>query len=340
LETREVLMRKTICTLMMAGVMMTGAAKAEDYVMQTASTGGTFHPVGVAISTLSKVKLLPSENFSLTAVNSAGSGANLQAMASGTADFSILQGLFGYYAARGTGPLSTPMEDIRSVSMLWQNVEHFILRNDLVDTGTAADIVAAKGAGAGMGARNSGSLGSGTLLMEGLGLNAEEDFQMIYSGYGPTLDAMANGQIEFASIPAGVPAGAITQILATNGDDVTILNVTPEEAEAMDGGRELWTAYTIPPNSYPGQDEAIQTIAQPNFLAVNDDVSEDHVYKLTKALYENLPFLQSIHPATKAMSLEVAIAGLPTPLHPGAVRYYREVGLDIPERLLPPEMQD
>jgi len=67
--------------------------------------------------------------------------------------------------------------------------------------------------------------------------------------------------------------------------------------------------YTIAAGTYPGQTEDVQTIAQPNFLAVNADVDENHVYLLTKAIYENLPFLQAIHPATKAMSVEAATAG-------------------------------
>jgi hypothetical protein len=57
------------------------------------------------------------------------------------------------------------------------------------------------------------------------------------------------------------------------------------------------------------------------------------VYQVTKTIYENLPFLNNIHKATKAMSLEEALDGLPVPLHPGAARYYEEAGLDIPEEL-------
>jgi TRAP transporter TAXI family solute receptor len=79
--------------------------------------------------------------------------------------------------------------------------------------------------------------------------------------------------------------------------------------------------------------EPITTIAQPNFLAVRHDVTEEDVYQLTKAVYENLAFLQGIHKATKAMALEKAIAGLPLPLHPGAVRYYEEVGISVPAEL-------
>ena len=78
----------------------------------------------------------------------------------------------------------------------------------------------------------------------------------------------------------------------------------------------------------------MNTIAQPNFLAVNANVDEEHVYLLTKTLYENLPFLQAIHKATKAMNKDAAMAGLPVPLHPGAARYYKEIGLTVPDSLM------
>ena len=78
----------------------------------------------------------------------------------------------------------------------------------------------------------------------------------------------------------------------------------------------------------------MNTIAQPNFLAVNASVDEEHVYQLTKTMYENLGFLQAIHNATKAMAVEKAMAGLPVPLHPGAARYYKEVGLNVPQHLM------
>jgi TRAP transporter TAXI family solute receptor len=320
-----------------ASIALGGAAQAQDaadYVLNTASTGGTYHPVGTAISTLSKVKLLPREKFSLTAVNSAGSGANVQAMAAGTADFAILQGLFGSYAKTGTGPISEPQENLRSVTMLWQNVEQFIVASDKAATGTVEDLVALKGMAAGMGRQNSGTIGSNTVLLSGLGIDVASDFDLVDAGYGPTADALANGQAVAAGMPAGPPTGAITRLLASNEGKFTLLDVTEEQRMKMDGGRNLWVPYTIAAGTYPGQDKDVNTIAQPNFLAVNADVDENHVYLLTKTMYENLPFLQAIHPATKAMAVEKALAGLPVPLHPGAQRYYEEVGLEIPESLM------
>ena len=318
-----------------AGLVTSGGAFAQstDYVLNTASTGGTYHPVGTAISTLSKIKLLPKQKFSLTAVNSAGSGANVQALSAGTADFAILQGLFGSYAVTGTGPVSEPQENLRSITMLWQNVEQFVVAADKATTGTVEDLTTLKGRSGGMGKQNSGTIGSNTVLLSGLGLSLE-DFTLVDAGYGPTADALANGQAVAAGIPSGPPTGAITKLMASNEGKFTILDVTAEQAAAMDGGRNLWVPYTIAAGTYPGQAKDVNTIAQPNFLAVNASVDEEHVYLLTKTMYENLPFLQAIHPATKAMMVEAAMAGLPAPLHPGAARYHSEVGLAITAHLM------
>ncbi|PHR87349.1 MAG: C4-dicarboxylate ABC transporter substrate-binding protein [Blastopirellula sp.] len=309
-------------------------AQSKDYILNTASTGGTYHPVGTAISTLSKIKLLPKKKFSLTAVNSAGSGANVQALGSGTADFAILQGLFGSYAATGTGPVSAPQKNIRSVTMLWQNVEQFVLANSKIKTGTVGDLKNLSGMSMAMGKQNSGTIGSNTVLLSGLGVDINKDYKLVHAGYGPTADALANGQALGAGMPSGPPTGAITKLMAANEGKFTILNVTAEQAKAMDGGRNLWVPYTIAAGTYPGQTKDITTIAQPNFLAVNASVDEEHVYQLTKTMYENLGFLSAIHPATKVMAVEKAMAGLPVPLHAGAARYYKEVGLDVPAHLM------
>jgi len=331
-------MFKRITTVVSAAVLSTtllSSAQAADYILNTASTGGTYHPVGTAIATLSKVKLLPKQKFSLTAVNSAGSGANVQALAANTAQFAILQGLYGSFAATGTGPVSEKQQNLRSVSMLWQNVEQFVLAKDLASTGTVADMIAAKGSSMAMGKENSGTLGSNSVLLENMldGALADE-YSLVHAGYGPSVDALVNGNAVGGGFPAGPPTSAITKLMSTNGDKFVLLDVTADEAIKMDGGRNLWTPYTIAAGTYPGQDKDVQTIAQPNFLAVNVDVDEEHVYQLTKTIYENLPFLQAIHGATKAMDVSKALDGLPVPLHPGAARYYKEVGIEIPDGLM------
>lgn len=323
-----------------ASIAVSGASvqaqDAANYVLATASTGGTYYPVGVALATMVKVKLEPKQKIGMSAISSAGSGENVRLIREGEAQFGIMQGLFGYYAASGTGPLAEvgPQENLRSVSMLWQNVEHFIVSSDVATTGTVEDIVALKGEAMALGRQNSGTIGSNATILSGFGIDIENDYELVFAGYGPSAEALQNGQVKGIGTPAGVPVGAVSQLMAAAGDSVTLLSFTEEQMATADGDRGLWTPYTIEAGTYPGQVADVQTIAQPNFLATSADLPDDHVYEITKAMYENLPFLQAIHPATKAMSIEAAIAGLPLPLHPGAQRYYEEIGLEIPERLI------
>ncbi|EPF7974330.1 TAXI family TRAP transporter solute-binding subunit [Vibrio harveyi] len=317
------------------GIAANAAAEDRSYILATASTGGTYYPVGVALATLSKVKLAPKHHFSLSAISSAGSGENVKLLNENEAQFAILQGLYGAWAWSGEGPYekSGRQEQLRSVSMLWQNVEHFIVRSDLAKTGTVTDLNNLDGKKFSIGKKNSGTENSGRQIMKGLKVDPDK-FNLAYMGYGGSASALQNGTIDGMNTPAGVPVGAVTQAFAALGKDISILSFTDEQIKEANGNYNLWTKYEIPANTYPGLDKPITTIAQPNFLAVRQDISEEDVYQLTKAIYENLPFLQGIHKATKAMAIEKAIAGLPVPLHPGAARYYKEMGIEIPSDLM------
>ena len=325
----------TLLIVLLVSILPAQAAENRSYILGTASTGGTYYPVGVAVATLSKVKLEPKHKMSLSAISSAGSGENVKLLRENEAQFAILQGLYGAWAWGGEGRVkeSGPQKHLRSVTMLWQNVEHFVVLSKHVKSGTVADLKALAGKKFSIGKRNSGTEGSGRQILGGLGIDADA-FDLVYMGYGPSADALQNGAIEGMNIPAGIPASAVTRAYAALGDRVTTLNFTPDQNQQANSGYNLWTPFTIPANTYPGQSKDINTIAQPNFLAVREDISEQDVYLLTKTIYENLPFLNSIHKATTAMKLEKAINGLPAPLHPGAAKYYRERGMSIPDHLV------
>lgn len=335
--TRRALVAAVAAAAVAAASAGTAAAQdARNYILATASTGGTYYPVGVAIATLTKVKLEPGQKLGMSAISSAGSGENVKLMRDNEAQFAILQGLYGFYAATGTGPIEAdgPQKNLRSVSMLWQNVEHFVLAADKAPTGTIDDFAAAKGETMALGAQNSGTIGSNATILSGFDVDIYKDYELVYGGYGPAVEALQNGKAAGLSAPAGVPVSAITQLFSTMGDKATLLSFSPEQIDKANAGKDLWTEFVIPAGTYPGIDADLTTIAQPNFLAVNADVPEEDVYQITKTMYENLAFLQAIHPATAVMAIEKAIGGLPVPLHPGAARYYKEVGIEIPDRLM------
>ena len=315
-----------------------GSAQAqESYLLTTASTGGTYYPVGVALATLVKVRLQNSNGIDMSAISSAGSGENIKLLREGEAHFAILQGLFGAYARTGTGPIASdgPQENLRSITMLWPNVEHFVIRSSFVDTGTISDMGALEGRAVSLGAQNSGTIGSNRTILGNLGIDIDTFYELVYAGYNPSADALQNGQIDAMSTPAGAPVTAVSRVFAAMGSDATLLSFTDEQMEKANGGLGLWTRYVVPAGTYPNQDKDFNTIAQPNFLAVSADVPEETVYLITKTIFENLDFLRNIHPATSEMSLQTALGGLPLPLHPGALRYFEEAGLTIPDALRP-----
>ena len=320
--------------------MLSGlSARSESYILATATTGGTYYPVGVALATLTKVKLEPSGGPTLSAISSAGSSENIKLLRERQVGFAILQGIYGAWAKDGSGPLATegPQPHLRAVTTLWPNVEHWVVRQRFAPTGTSADLEILKGQRLSIGARNSGTEGSGRELLSRLGFNPDVDFDLVFQGYEPSADGLQNATLAAANLPAGPPVGAVIRAFAANGDRLRILSFSDDALARVNAPGTLWTRYLIPANTYPGQTADIPTLAQPNFLAVHKDVSDEDVYRITATIFENLPFLIAIHKATSDMSLETALPGLPLPLHPGAARYYAEAGLVIAPEFLPPE---
>ena len=324
--------------LPLAGIAGLAAAETRSYVLTTATTGGTYYPVGVALATLAKIHLQNAHGIDMSAISSAGSGENTVLLREGQAQFAIMQGLFGQWAREGSGALEEagPQENMRSIAMLWPNVEHFLIHSSLVETGTAADLANLEGRGFSIGARNSGTEHSNRFLFTNYGFDYES-WDLVFQGFGPSIDSLINGQVMGTNINSGIGVGTVTRAKAQMGDQVTLLSVSEDQLEMFDGGTGLYFAITIPGGTYPGIDDDVPTIAQPNFLAVNADVPEEDVYLFTRTIYENLGFLCNIHPATCDMSIDNALAGLPLPLHAGAARYYEEVGLEIPEGIAPVE---
>src|ERR671918_1118468 len=189
------------------------ARNPRQYILATATTGGTYYPVGVALATLTKVKLEPTDGIAMSAISSAGSGENVKLLREDQAQFAILQALFGAWAAEGTGMLEAegPQPHLRSISMLWVNVEHFVVTNDMVDSGTVDDLQEFNGAPFSIGARNSGTEGSGRTILQGLGIDPDEEFEVAHMGYTPTAEALQNGTIKGANLPGGVPVSAVAQ---------------------------------------------------------------------------------------------------------------------------------
>ena len=176
---------------------------------------------------------------------------------------------------------------------------------------------------------------SGDHILKSLGIDYEEKLNLAYMGYGATANAIQDGTIVGMNIPAGPPVTGVTRAFAMVGEKLSLLSFTDADIVAINKTYLLWSRFVIPADTYPNQPDAIQGVAHPNLLVVRDDIPEDEVYQITKTLWENLAALREIHKATSSVSLETALTGVGAPLHPGAIRYYREIGIEIPEALIP-----
>jgi TRAP transporter TAXI family solute receptor len=323
----------TLVFIAIIGVQTAAENKDKKFVsVATASTGGTYYPIGVGMANVWSSHL-KDEKIQSSGQSSAGSIENIELLREGEAQLAILQGLISSQAYAGNGSFEGKRyEDLRTISMLWPNVEHFVLMNDKVKTGTIDDI---KGTGFSVGPQASGTEQSTVVMMEGLGLT-KKDISPEYLGYSDTVSAMRDGRLDGGSLPAGIPISAITDMYASNVK-ASILEVTDEQLDAINNVSDTWYRYVIPAGTYPRVETDINTIAQPNLLSTTKEMDEETIYILTKTLYENLDEMYEVHSSAKEMTLETALDGVSVPLHAGAYKYFKEAGLDIPENLIPPE---
>ncbi len=309
------------------------------FLLGTATTGGTYHPVGVALSTLIKLKLLPGSNVDLTAINTDGSKENVELIRQDDIQFAIISALAGHEARTGTGQFANagPDEDLRAITALWLSTDHLLVRKEAVESGTIEDFLGLKGRPVSLGRQDSGTLLGNRKLMSALGVDIDSDFDLRELGYGESVEALAAGEIDGMSVSGGVPTGAVQDVFERLEDKVTALEISDEQLALIDGGRRLWQRVVIPSSTYPGQNRDIFTIGTPNILAVRADVSEEAVYEITKTIFEELEYLHGLHSTTRQISLDNAVNSLPLPIHDGAARYFAEKGVELP---LPPMQLD
>ena len=160
-------------------------------------------------------------------------------------------------------------------------------------------------------------------ILRAAGLSYQSLGKVEYLPFGESVELMKNRQLDVTLQSAGLGVSSIRD-LATS---VKIV-IVPIPADVIAKiGNAAYQQATIPAGTYEGQTADTPTAAVPNFLVTASTVPDDLVYQMTKVFYEQLDTLKSAHNAAKTIQLDNALKGMPVPLHPGAERYYKEVGL-------------
>lgn len=302
-----------------AALIIAATAHVQEFVtVLTGGTSGVYYPMGVALSQVYG-KAMPGAKTSAQVTKASAENLNLLQAGRGEIAFTLGDALNEAWKGNEEAGFKTPLKKLRTIAAIYPNYIQIVAN---ADSGikTLADL---KGKRIAVGAPKSGTELNARDIFRGAGMSYKDFSKVEYLPFGESVELMKNRQLDATLISAGLGVAAIRD-LATS---VKIV-IVPVPADVVAKiGEAAYQAGTVPANTYNGQTEAVATVAIQNFLVSHEGVSTDAAYKMTKAIFEHLPELQAAHAAAKAITRENAAKAPPAPLHAGAEKYYREIGL-------------
>ncbi|MCM3388247.1 TAXI family TRAP transporter solute-binding subunit [Ureibacillus chungkukjangi] len=307
-----------LCVGLLIGCQSNAERYGEPLIFTTGTTTGVFYSLGAGLSTLWTKEM--GKRVASQASN--GSVENLKLMSKGEANLAFTTVNIAYEAYNGEGTFKEkPYKEVRILGNLYPNVSHIVAVND----GKIQSIEDLKGKSFVYGAAGSSTEMESKLVLEAHGIAADE-VKGNYVGFTEATDLMRNGQVHAVNIYSGVPAAATTELISTL--DTKVLNFSPEAIKKMTEEYPWNFEYVIEANTYDKQPEPIITVGQYSTIVIDESVSEEAAYELTKLLWENVKELEKSFSIAKQFDPKKAIEGTAgVPLHPGAEKYYKEIGV-------------
>ncbi|MBL3592014.1 MAG: TAXI family TRAP transporter solute-binding subunit [Synergistaceae bacterium] len=312
-----------------------GAAAGEFVTIVTGSTGGTYYPVGTLLANRFNTAML-TKGYKFSAQSSGGTTENLEMLHSGQARMAIamcnLTGL-AYLGQDLYG--DSPNPDLRYVFGLWPDVSQFVITKSSGIKGWG-DL---KGKKIAVGPPASGTEFSTRTMLQAISGLTFDDIVPEYLGYSEAAQALQNGHIDGALLEAGVPTSAVTELYAGR-TEVDMLPYEGEDLKKLLEAAPWYAEVLIPAGTYPKQGRDLHVVGVKCALIAHPDVADDIIYQSLETIYASREALLKAHSAFNQVDFDRPLAGLyGAPLHPGAVKFYREKGMTVPEELLPPDMK-
>jgi TRAP transporter TAXI family solute receptor len=293
-----------------------GSNDPSQLIVATGGTGGTYYPLGGGMAD----HITKNAGITATAQSTGASAENIRLLRDKKADIAFTQNDIGEYAAKGTNMFQQDgkIEAFQALGALYDETIQIVVSADS-NIKSVADL---KGKRVSVGAPGSGTEVNAQQIMEAYGLKFE-DTQLQRLSFADSAKAIQDGQLDAAFQTAGTPTAAITELAATTG--VKIIPVDADKIDAIIAKYPFYVKTTIPANTYQTVPEEVTTVSVKSMLVVRADLSEDLVYKVTKAIFENTDKLG--HAKAKEIKLENALAGVSLPVHPGAKKFFDEKGV-------------
>jgi len=284
--------------------------------LATGGTTGTYYAFGTAMAaTLQEITGIP-----FTVQSTGASVANIQLIDQGEVEMAIVQNDTIDYAWRGSDQFANDRryQSFAAVGTIYSEVSHIVV-NSASGIRSISDL---RGRRVSVGDAGSGTELNTRHILEAYGI-AFSDITVQNLGVGPSADALRNNQIDAFFFTAGPPTSAIVDLATSN--NITFLEVDDAHVATLSQRYPFYTAFSFPVNTYRGLTTPVQTVGIKATLIVKADLPENTVYTLTKALFENRT--QIAHAKSAEISTASAVQGIiSVPWHPGAARYYREIG--------------
>jgi uncharacterized protein len=304
-------------------VMATAAAAQERFItIGTGGQTGVYYVVGQSICRL--VNRASSETgLKCTAPSTGGSVANINAIRAGDQDMGVAQSDQQYYAYNGERDFEgNPIDGLRAVFSVHPEPFTVVARAD-AGIESFEDLA---GMRVNIGNPGSGQRATMDVVMEAKGMSAS-DFSLASELKATEMaQALCDNKIDAFVYQVGHPNGSIQE--AFSSCDAVFVDVTGPEIDQLIADNAFYAAATIPASLYEGIEEDTETFGVRATFVSHDQVPEDVVYEVTKAVFDNFDRFKGLHPAFSSLSKEEMISsGLSAPLHEGAKRYYEEQGL-------------
>jgi len=284
----------------------------------TGGQAGVYYPLGVALSQVYG-KAIPNAKATAQVTKASAENLNLLQAGRGELAFTLGDALSDAWQGNEEAGFKTKLDKLRGLSATYNNYIQIVAS---ADSGirTLADL---KGKRVSVGAARSGTELNARAVFKAAGLSYADLAKTEYLPFGESVELIKNRQLDATLQSAGLGVASIRD-LATSVKIVVV--AVPADVVAKVGD-PAYQPTVIPAGTYEGQTADVPTAAIPNFLVTHSGVSDELAYQMTKSLYENLDTMYAAHNAAKAIKRENAVKGMPVPLHPGAERYYREVGV-------------
>ena len=302
-------------------VLLAGSAWGAEPMRLTLGTGGTagtYYPFGGAMGQLIGDK---SGVVSITAQATGATGENLNLIAAGDIDMALVQNDLAHYAYSGLEIYKdNKVTNFKAIARLYPELIHVVAQ---APSGIKS-IADFKGKKISVGASGSGNEANCRQIFELYSLGYG-DITPLFISYAETTNHFKDRQIDAFVYTTGVPSPSIMDI--TTLQETVFVPIDGETREAIIAKYPFFAPAVIQANSYNGQTQDVGTIAVQCMLVVRDDLPEDIVYAMTKALFENLDALKAAHAKGGEVTLANALDGVTVPLHPGAEKYFKEAGV-------------